>query len=65
MQASLMAAAETKTLRVIDAAANDLKFAAPYLLHNEATQKLRKFYHEPRLVVPNAGFVVAFTGLRY
>ena len=65
MQAALMAAAETKTLGAIDAAANNLKFAAPYLFHNEASEKLRKFHHEPRLVVPNAGFVVAFTGLRY
>lgn len=65
MQESLMAAAETKSTEAIEAAARDLRFAAPYRFHDEASEKLRTFYHEPRQNAPNAGFVVAFKGLRY
>jgi hypothetical protein len=64
MQAALMAAAETQNIEKIDAAASDLRFAAPYLFHNGESEALRKFHHEPRMRVPNAGFVVDFKGLR-
>ena len=35
MQATLMAAAETKNVETIDAAINQLRFAAPYLFHKD------------------------------
>jgi hypothetical protein len=65
MQAALMAAAETKSTEAIDAAVRQLNFAAPYLFHNDKSEALRKFHHEPRQNVPMASFVVAFNGLRY
>jgi hypothetical protein len=65
MQAVLMEAALRENTKAIDSAVNDLHFVAPYRFHNDKSEPLRKFYHEPRQNTPNAGFVVAFRGLRY
>ena len=60
MQASLMTAAATQNMEAIDAAASALHTAAPNRFHDNQSVALRKFYHEPRQIVPNAGFVVAY-----
>lgn len=60
MQASLMAAAATEHIETIDIAASELRAAAPNRFHDSNSVALRKFYHEPRQLVPNAGFVVAY-----
>jgi hypothetical protein len=65
MQAALMEAAATKNTKAIDSAVDHLHFVAPYRFHNDKSEALRKFHHEPRQNVPNAGFVMAFKGLRY
>lgn len=64
MQEFLITAAFTENIEAIDAAVKQLNLVAPYKFQNESTEKLRKFYHEPRQNVPNDGFVVAFKGLR-
>jgi len=64
MQAALMEAAATKNTKTIDSTVDHLNFVAPYRFHNDKSEPLRTFYHEPRQNVPNAGFLVAFRGLR-
>jgi hypothetical protein len=55
-----MDAAATKSIIEIDNAARALHAAAPYKFHNDESVALRKFFHEPRQIVPNAGFVMAY-----
>jgi hypothetical protein len=64
MQAALMEAALTENIKAIDSAVDHLHFVAPYLFHNGKSEALRTFHHEPRQNVLNAGFFVAFRGLR-
>jgi len=65
MKASLIDDALKKSVEAIDAVVSDLHFSAPFLFHNEQSEKLRRFHHEPRQNVLNAGFVVPYKGLRY
>jgi hypothetical protein len=47
LQAQLMAAAATKSLAAIDAAANDVRRQAPSKFHTEESLKSRVFFNEP------------------
>jgi len=60
MQQALMDVAATGRIEMIDATAKELNEAAPQRFHNEQTVSGRRFYHEPRQLVPNAGFIVAY-----
>ena len=60
MQDALMQAAATGRIEVIDATISELHKKHPERFHNEQTVSSRRFHHEPRQSVPNAGFVVPF-----
>ncbi|UOF82896.1 hypothetical protein [Caudoviricetes sp.] len=60
MQDTLMAAAATGRFEVVDATVIELQKKHPERFHNEHTVSGRRFHHEPRQSVPNAGFVVPF-----
>jgi hypothetical protein len=45
-------------MEFIDQAIRDVQQAMPQKFHNEKTIAERKFYNEPRRIVPNAGFVI-------
>jgi len=48
----------------VDATIKAVQDSAPFLFHDETTVARRRFYHEPRQLVPNAGCVVPFpTGM--
>ncbi len=59
MQSNLMSAAETKKLDMIDAAIASTVVSAPSKYHTAKTLDERRFYDEPRQVVPHAGFIRA------
>ncbi len=54
-----MSAAETKKLDMIDAAVAATVVSAPSKYHTAKTLDERRFYDEPRQVVPHAGFIRA------
>ena len=62
MQKALMTAAALERIEMIDTTARELHEEAPYRFHDENTVTYRTFYHEPRQLVPNAGFVVPYPG---
>ncbi len=59
LQSNLMSAAETKKLDMIDAAVAATVVSAPSKYHTAKTLDERRFYDEPRQVVPHAGFIRA------
>jgi hypothetical protein len=58
LQNALMSAASSERMEFIDQAIRDVYQAMPQKFHNEKTIAERKFYNEPRRIVPNAGFVI-------
>ena len=60
MQKALMSAAATERIEMIDVTARELHAEAPHRFHDEKSVSLRRFYHEPRQNIPNAGFVVPY-----
>ncbi len=59
LQSNLMSAAETKKLDMIDAAVAATVVSAPSKYHTAKTLDERRFYDEPRQVIPHAGFIRA------
>jgi hypothetical protein len=59
LQSNLMSAAETKKLDMIDAAIASTVVSAPSKYHTAKTLDERRFYDEPRQVIPHAGFIRA------
>ena len=59
LQSNLMSAAETKKLDMIDAAVASTVVSAPSKYHTAKTLDERRFYDEPRQVIPHAGFIRA------
>ncbi len=59
LQSNLMSAAETKKLDMIDAAIASTVVSAPSKYHTAKTLDERRFYDEPRQIVPHAGFIRA------
>ena len=57
MQDILMAAGPTD--ESVNAAIKEVYQMMPQKFHNETTVASRKFYHEPRRIVPNAGFNIS------
>ena len=60
MQTSLMEAAATERMEFIDSTVRELHAIAPYKFHDEKSVSLRRFYNEPRQLVPNAGCVIPY-----
>jgi hypothetical protein len=60
MQKSLMDVAAIGRVDLIDSVARDLQTAAPHRFQDENSVALRRFYHEPRQLVPKAGYIVAY-----
>lgn len=58
LQSILMSAAETQRIEAVDQAIARVHGLAPERFHNEKTLSGRKFHHEPRQFIPNAGFNV-------
>ena len=59
----LMRAAATENSEAIDRAIREVQVSAPQKFHDNKTAALRKFHHEPRMLIPNAGFSVAYAGV--
>ena len=59
----LMRAAATEDSAEITKAIREVQVNAPQKFHDETTVALRTFHHEPRMLVPNAGFSVAYAGV--
>ena len=58
MQMSLMHAAENG-IKQVDETVNEFYQNAPQRFHDVKSVSTRKFYHEPRQSIPNAGFNIA------
>jgi hypothetical protein len=59
LQSNLMSAAETKRIDVIDITIAATVVSAPSKYHTAKTLDERRFYDEPRQVIPHAGFIRA------
>jgi hypothetical protein len=59
LQSNLMGAAETKRIDVIDITIAATMVSAPSKYHTAKTLDQRRFYDEPRQVIPHAGFIRA------
>lgn len=57
LQNVLMQAAERKRLDLLDETIQDVQRSAPSKFHTAKTLDQRRFYNEPRQVIPNAGFI--------
>ena len=61
MQKALMSAAALERIEMIDITARELHAEAPHKFHDEKKSvALRRFYHEPRQLVPNAGYIFPY-----
>lgn len=57
LQHTLMEAAERKRLDLLDDTIQQVQSSAPNKFHTAKTLSDRRFYNEPRQVIPNAGFI--------
>lgn len=60
MQKVLMDAAATERIEFIDSTVRELHAEAPHKFHDEHSVSLRRFYNEPRQLVPSAGCVIPY-----
>ena len=61
LRAASVHPAETATVKDLEALAaviKDVQTQDPQKFHDEGTLALRRFHHEPRQIIPMAGFVV-------
>lgn len=57
LQNILMEATKSGRMDFLDEAISQVQALAPDKFHTDKTLAQRKFYNEPRRVIPNAGFI--------
>ena len=62
LQDLLRDAAATEREDLISSTVREVQASLSQRFHNNDTVALRTFHHEPRMLVPNAGFVVGYAG---
>lgn len=58
LQNMLMSAAASGRAEVVDRAIKDVYETMPHKFHTEKTISDRRFFNEPRQLLPNAGYVM-------